>query len=230
MRFLLFFLFSATAFANPVFNLQGSWMVKEQHEKVQNRIIDFWFGENADPVKIEPHIVKRWFMKDPGFDQEIKEKFSNEVHRASSGRYDTWEETPRGRLALILLLDQFKRNIYRGSPKAWESDEKGQEIALEGIRLRDDAKLPPSHRAFFYMPLEHAESRNLQVLSVGCFSDLVQEVPPEDRGIYKQFLDYAKKHKAIIDRFGRYPHRNAVLGRMSTSQEIEFLQQPDSSF
>jgi uncharacterized protein (DUF924 family) len=133
-------------------------------------------------------------------------------------------------MALIVLLDQFSRHIHRDTPRAFAQDPVAQKIAVEGVENGADRQLIPAQRTFFYLPFEHAEDLELQRLAVRCFDGLARTVPEARRREYESFLDYARRHRDIVGRFGRLPHRNEILGRASTPEEIEFLKQPGSSF
>ncbi|MGH8283298.1 MAG: DUF924 family protein [Gammaproteobacteria bacterium] len=174
-------------------------------------ILKFWFGE-AQP---EQH-----FKKDAAFDALIRERFS-EVHRAAArGELFEWRVVPHGRLAEIIVLDQFSRNLYRDRPQAFACDAMALVLAQEAVRAGADQALEPHQRIFLYMPYMHSESRIIHAIAERLFRQ-----PGVDAN-----LNYELRHKAIIDRFGRFPHRNAVLGRVATPEEQAFLAQPDSSF
>jgi len=147
-----------------------------------------------------------------------------------AGELTSWGETPHGELARIILLDQFPRNIYREQPRAFAYDMQALSWTLEGLAKQSDQQLRPVERVFFYLPLEHAEDLGHQETSVKLFRELVEAVPQEQRNTFAGFFDFAVRHHDIIDRFGRFPHRNVILGRESTSEEEEFLTQPGSSF
>ena len=168
------------------------------------QVIQFWF-EECTP--------RQWFMKDEAFDTRLRERFLDTYWRVTKGETVYWRKEPQGRLAEIIVLDQFARNMFRGSPQAFEHDPRAQKLAEEAIRVRDDKKLPPRMRHFLYMPYMHSESREVHKKAVWLFLSLFDFWT----------LVYEFKHKRIIDRFGRYPHRNAVLGRESTEAEKEFL-------
>ena len=174
-------------------------------------VIEFWFNE------IEP---KQWWVKDIEFDGLITKRFQAIHHSARQGELHAWRETPEGRLAEIIVLDQFSRNIHRNSPLAFAYDAQALVLAQEAIRAKANQLLPPVQKSFMYMPFMHSESSVMHKVAVKLFSEPGLE----------SNLDFELKHKAIIDRFGRYPHRNEILGRSSTEQEIEFLQQPGSAF
>jgi len=174
-------------------------------------VIEFWFTE-IDPSS--------WFKKDEDFDQKLRERFSV-VHRsAAQGELYAWRENPEGRLAEIIVLDQFSRNMFRDTHQAFANDAMALVLSQVAIDAGDDQRIASSHRAFLYMPFMHSESAVIHEQAVKLFSQ-----PGLERN-----LEFELKHKAIIDRFGRYPHRNAALGRDSTSEELVFLQQPNSSF
>lgn len=194
-----------------------------------DEIINFWFGPGDDPYHVDDQISTRWFAGGKEFDEEIRRRFGNDLHRAICGEYDGWAEDPRGRLALVLLLDQFSRNLFRGSPRSWSQDLVAQHLVLEAMDDGVDEELRPVERTFFYLPLEHAEDLQLQQMSVRAFSQLADEAP-DSAGYFQVALDYAKRHLEIIERFGRFPHRNDVIGRPTTAEEAEFLTQPNSSF
>jgi uncharacterized protein (DUF924 family) len=173
-------------------------------------VLAFWFGQ--PPV--------RHFRKDPVFDQEIRDRFGALHGELVLGEHDDWLTTPRGRLAAIIVLDQFSRNMFRDTPGMFASDPQALQLALEGLARGDDRALSEAERSFFYMPLMHAEDRAVQDRCVELFRAL---------GIENN-LKFAVMHRDIVQRFGRFPHRNAVLGRTSTPEEVEFLAQPGSSF
>ena len=186
-------------------------------------ILAFWFKEKALSA---PQIDRRmdvWFGEDAAFDHEIAEEFASDVEDASEGRLDHWANQPKGRLALILLLDQFRRNIYRNSAKAFEKDPVALKLCVEGAMQKADRGLPPIQRAFFYMPLQHAESRKVQAKSVELFTKLAEAVSPTYQETFLTIAQFAELHRDIIDQFGRFPHRNKLLGRPNTPQEAEYL-------
>ncbi|WII72593.1 DUF924 family protein [Bdellovibrio sp. 22V] len=176
-----------------------------------NDILDFWFEE------IDPSF---WFMKDELFDQRLRARFHKAHEETVAGVTALWRNSPEGRLAEVIVLDQFSRNMFRNSPQAFASDPLALHLAQEAVRVGDDQKLPTVQKSFLYMPYMHSESREIHEKAVTLFSQPGLE----------DSLKYELQHKAIIDRFGRYPHRNKVLGRTSTPEEIEFLKQPGSSF
>ncbi len=186
-------------------------------------ILAFWFKEQELTA---PQIDRRmdiWFGEDPLFDLEIKKEFLNDVVAASAGRSDYWGHTPRGRLALILLLDQFRRNIYRGTPDAFAMDRAALKICVEGAMAKKDKGLTLIEKAFFFMPLQHAESPKVQAKSVEIFNKLAESASPTHHETFQTIAQFAELHRDIIDRFGRFPHRNKLLRRKNTPEEDEFL-------
>jgi uncharacterized protein (DUF924 family) len=195
------------------------------------QILDFWFGVDFDPSAPPADDRQRlWFGKDSATDQLIRTRFGDGVEAAARGALDGWASHPRGRLALIVLLDQFTRNIHRDNPEAFACDAKALTLCLEGLTRDHDRALAPLQRVFFYLPMEHAEDLALQERCVAAFETLRAEAPAASEKAFDGFLDYARRHRDIIGRFGRFPHRNAVLGRISTQAETDFLAQPGSSF
>jgi uncharacterized protein (DUF924 family) len=146
------------------------------------------------------------------------------------GERDTWLGTTRGRLALVIVLDQFSRNMFRGNQSGFAGDERALAAALEGLALGADKSLALDERIFLYMPLMHSEQLAHQQRSLELFTGLLEGQPEALRGYLSSSVDYARRHLEIVERFGRFPHRNAVLGRASTPEELEFLKQPGSSF
>lgn len=192
-------------------------------------ILEFWFGDILDGGGMTAAHRQLWFGKDAATDREISERFSALLEPARNGEL-RWEATPRGRLAQVVLFDQFPRNIYRDRPEAFSFDALALSAAEQALAAGDDQRVGPLERVFFYLPFEHAENLALQERSVGLFRALADSAPVARRQAYAGFLDYAIRHRDIIARFGRFPHRNSILGRTSTAEEIEFLQQPGSSF
>jgi len=205
-------------------------------------ILAFWFGSGkpgSDPAfhdagsrgALSPDVAEagsdpasRWFGKDPAFDAEIRARFGSAIEAALAGAGEAWSGTPRGALARILLLDQFTRNAFRDTPRAFAGDALALETAGRAVDAGFDRSLDPHERWFLYLPFEHAEDADAQVRSLALFGALARETGQREP------LEWAEKHAAIVRRFGRYPHRNAVLGRASTADEIAFLREPGSSF
>ncbi len=186
-----------------------------------NEVLDFWFGDYARA---------RWFAKDSVFDDEIRSRFGSAMTDAARGDLDTWAVDAGAALALVVVLDQFPRNAYRGKPAAFASDGKAREIAGLAIQRELDLATPLDRRGFFYLPFEHGEALADQERAVALFTRLVADSPAGDRAAADEELTYAVRHHDIIRRFGRFPHRNAVLGRVSTPEELAFLAGPGSSF
>jgi uncharacterized protein (DUF924 family) len=164
------------------------------------------------------------------FDQQIQSEFADDVEQASDGKLDHWVHSSRGRLALILLLDQFRRNIYRGTAEAYTKDKMALRLCVEGAMEKKDKGLTPIQRVFFYMPLQHAESRKVQTKSVAIFNRLADAVSPTYVETFMTIAHFAELHHDIIQQFGRFPHRNRVLGRANTPEEDEFLASDGTSF
>jgi uncharacterized protein (DUF924 family) len=190
----------------------------------------FWFGDADDDGKVIARQSALWWKKQPEVDAEIGRRFTALVGQAACGALDHWLASPRGRLALILLTDQFPRNTWRGTAAAFAFDTQARRWALEIIRSGADAAYRPVERVFLYLPLEHAEDRADQAEAVRLFTALAGNVPAALRHYFDDYLDYARRHQAIIERFGRFPHRNAALGRSTTAEEATFLTQPGSGF
>jgi len=200
-----------------------------------DEVLRFWFGDSQDEARQLAFGLPRWFNGGDSqtgneIDLTITEQFEYTVRAAHRGDLDGWAETPQGRLALIVLIDQFSRNIYRGKPGAFVADDRGQKLALDGLRLGHDRQLTRPQRVFFYLPLEHAENLSLQHMSVALFASLIDESPASLRGKYASFHDYAERHRRVIQTFGRFPHRNAALNREDTPEEIIYLAKPGSGF
>ena len=193
----------------------------------------FWFGATADEDD-EPDIVAcqsaLWWKKQPEVDAEIRLRFAPLVARAAVGELDDWLARPRGRLALILLTDQFPRNIWRGQAAAFAFDVLALRWTKEVLARGLEGELRPIERVFLYLPLEHSENLADQRESVRLFDALAAAVEPALRTAFAGYLDYARRHLEIIERFGRFPHRNAALGRETSPAEAEFLRQPGSRF
>jgi len=197
---------------------------------VVDDVLGFWFGDLDENGLARPGIEKRWWTKDPAFDAEIERRFEGTRRALLAGAAPAWLGTPRGRPAAVIVLDQFSRNVGRGTPAAFAADGVARELAEEGLRRGDDGALPPAMRAFLYMPLMHAEDPAAQARCCALFRKLQASVPAEVRDRLSGHVHAADRHREIVDRFGRFPHRNATLGRTSTPEERAFLEQPGSSF
>lgn len=185
--------------------------------------LTFWFRGQALSAPWIERRMDTWFGEDPDFDREIEREFKDDVAAASAGQCIHWANAPRGRLALILLLDQFRRNIYRGTAAAFARDRAALALCMAGILDNQDHELAPIEQVFFYMPLQHAESRQAQTKSVALYARLAGTVAPACREIFERVARFAELHARIIKTFGRFPHRNALLGRENTAEEIEYL-------
>ena len=186
-------------------------------------VLDFWFGAPTDPDY--GRVRKAWFAKDDAFDAEVRDRFGTTIEQALRGELDDWRGEAHSALAQILLLDQLTRNAFRDTPRAFAGDARALGVASRMVGARLDEALPAFMRAFVYMPFEHAEGLAMQDEAVRLFTRLVADDPGESSS-----LAYAHRHRAVIERFGRFPHRNAILGRQSTAEEIAFLQEPGSRF
>lgn len=193
-------------------------------------VLEFWFGPLVDELDFPAEKSSLWFRKSPETDALIRDRFQLIWTHAREGTYDVWAKTPHGRLALIIILDQFSRNMFRGEPASFEGDPKALQLAREGVRKKADRDLYPVQRVFMYLPFEHSENLEDQNESVRLFTRLMEDVDDQLKRPMQEFLRYAKAHHDIIKKFGRFPHRNEILGRVSTPDEIEFLKTPGSSF
>ncbi len=185
-------------------------------------VLEFWFGKPDSEDYGQPRQV--WFRKNKEFDEEVKSRFLSIYQQAVEGQLQHWEETAEGCLALIIVFDQLPRNMFRNKPEAFASDYLALKYANKAIEQNFDSSLLPIQRWFIYIPFEHSENLEDQRTCVQLFSSL--EHHPESANT----IDYARRHLEVIERFGRFPHRNIILGRESTQEELEFLQQPGSSF
>ncbi|MFQ1765928.1 DUF924 family protein [Aeromonas veronii] len=194
-------------------------------------LLDLWFGDEADDVLRATRQAPLWWGKSSETDALLASRFGELAQAAAKGSLAHWADLPSGRLALILLLDQLPRNIHRGTPAAFAQDALARDLCLKGLSIGVDKSLSPLARVFFYLPLEHAESREQQARSVALFEALAAEqANTPAQATFAGFADFARRHQVIIERFGRFPHRNDILGRTSTQEEAAFLQQPGSSF
>lgn len=199
-------------------------------QQVREELLDLWFGDNPDDSSVAAEKKDLWWGHSPETDELLREKFATASLSAGVGVLDHWTGSPQGRLALILLLDQIPRAIHRGQPEAFALDSDARKVASQGLASGADLLLRPIERVFFYMPFEHSEDLADQEQSVDLFRKLSETVPDGDRETFDYFLEYAVRHHAVVARFDRFPHRNAILGRDSTAEEIEFLKTPGSAF
>ncbi|MDY0882160.1 DUF924 family protein [Dongia soli] len=184
-------------------------------------ILDFWFSPQAQAL---------WFEKVPAFDDQIRTRFAAAIHEAQQGGFETWRQSPEGSLALLILLDQFARNIHRDSAKAFLGDSRARTVAATAIERGFDQRLPFLHRRFIYLPFEHSEAMADQDRAIALFGQWLDQALPSDRDEAAEQLHDAHLHRDVIVRFGRFPHRNDALGRDTTEAEAAFLRQPNSSF
>ena len=186
-------------------------------------VLDFWFGAPGSAVFGSAR--REWFAKDEAFDALIRERFGAAIERALRGELEAWAEAAPSALAQILLLDQLTRNAFRGTARAFAGDARALAAASRMVGSRQDESLAPFMRGFVYLPFEHAESMAMQDEAVRLFARLAAEAPEQ-----ADMLEYAHRHRSVIERFGRFPHRNDILGRRSTAEEIAFIAQPGSGF
>lgn len=185
-------------------------------------VLEFWFGAHASPEFGRPRAC--WFQKSDAFDALLRDRFLTIHEAAATGALDAWAARPLSALALAVALDQFPRNMFRGTPRAFAADARALAVAQSAVERGFDAVLLPVQRWFVYLPFEHAEDLAMQRESLRLFEQIAAETGGAGT------LTYAMRHYAVIERFGRFPHRNAVLGRESTAEEIAFLAQPGASF
>jgi uncharacterized protein (DUF924 family) len=192
-------------------------------------VLEFWFGNRPYAPDSVTRRARLWFGDAnrpelrPQIDEELRLRFRSTVTAAARGDFDVWESSPRRRLALILLLDQFPRGVFRGSMRAYSQDNRALALAVSGTQLGADAALDPVERIFFYMPIQHAESRELQEESVSAYRRLAAEGPASLAKVFAQVAQRAEQHRTTIERFGRFPQRNTALHRVSTPEEAEWL-------
>ncbi|AVX11578.1 DUF924 domain-containing protein [Stutzerimonas stutzeri] len=193
-------------------------------------LLHWWFGQGTSASEIAAEKQRLWFGYRPEQDAEARERFGALVEQALNGELEDWAELPEGWLALVLLLDQLPRMIHRDTPRAFAGDERAQQLVRDGLAHGGDMLLSPIQRVFIYLVLEHAENLAVQDLAVAHFTALRDIAAEHEQALFRDFLDYAERHREVISRFGRFPHRNAILGRDSSDAEQSFLQQPGSSF
>lgn len=187
-------------------------------------VLDFWFADGLAHHWPADAVAQRWFNGGAAFDDDIEREFGALVDAALMQELVEWEERPEGRLALVLVLDQFTRNIHRGSAQAFAGDHRALTLVMEGLARGMDLQLPPLGRAFFYMPLMHAEDADIQAISVARFAALEPEVPATVAEHYAVFSHFARDHAEVIAKFGRFPHRNEAFGRETSTAEQAYLE------
>ncbi len=193
-------------------------------------VLEFWFADTREDPALAGQRMAFWFQSSDERDAEIKDRFGALVSEARSAALPEWHKSPDAQLALIIVLDQFPRNMYRGRPEAFESDEDALAVCMQGIAVGDDRRLGPVERIFYYMPLQHAESLEAQENAVRQFDALAETVAPELRDIFARCADYARQHHDIVAEFGRFPHRNSILGRDPTPAEKAYLEGGGKTF
>jgi uncharacterized protein (DUF924 family) len=192
-------------------------------------VLLFWFGPRPYTEVSVRHHSRLWFGAQaapeliPQFDELVRDRFGETMLAAQNGELAGWESSPRRRLALIVLLDQFSRHFYRGTAQAYANDHEALSLSVSGMLYGADAALDPLERIFFYMPLQHAESLDVQDESVAAFRRLLDEAPGDLQTTFKEALSDAVEHRDVIARFGRFPHRNQTLGRDTTDEEAHWL-------
>jgi len=199
------------------------------------KVRDFWFGKTPLSPEQLPRRMDLWFGNasdevQRNVDEALRSRFGLLVERALNGELAQWADGPRRRLSLILLLDQFPRNIHRDTARAFAGDEQALGLTLTGMQSAADAALNAVERIFFYMPLQHAELLEVQDESVAAYKRLANEAPETIRDVFKGCVGFAEKHRDVIRRFGRFPHRNALLGRPSTADEQSYLREGGATF
>jgi uncharacterized protein (DUF924 family) len=193
-------------------------------------LLQWWFGSCESPDDVAADKGKLWFGKRDSQDLEAQTRFGDWVEQALAGGLTDWAQCPEGWLALVLLLDQLPRMIFRDTPKSFAGDLRAQALVAQGIAADFDRQLRPIQRVFIYLVFEHCENLAVQNEAVSRFIELVAQQPEADRTVFADNLDYAERHQKVIAQFGRFPHRNAVLGRESTAEELAFLSGPGSRF
>jgi len=202
---------------------EGATAMDDDDRGEAGAVLDFWFGASGSAEYGSAR--KAWFAKDEGFDAEIRARFGALIERALRGELEAWAGAVETALAQVLLLDQFTRNAYRSTPRSFAGDARALAAASRMVGARQDQALPAFKRCFVYLPFEHAESLAMQDEAIRLLRRLCDESPDAS-----SMLDYAHRHRAVIERFGRFPHRNDILGRRSTAEEIAYLAQPGSGF
>lgn len=193
-------------------------------------VLWFWLGDVDGDGLADKALTQRWWRKDPAFDQEIRAMFEPTWQAIMANEREAWLEEPRSRLAYVIVLDQFSRNMFRDTPEAFVADERAVKAAADGVARGHDRALHGHERVFLYMPFMHSESLAMQDRCVELFTALRDSSRGRVREAVAGNVDFAKRHRDIIARWGRFPHRNAIVGRDSTPQEVAFLEEPNSSF
>lgn len=197
-----------------------------QSEREKN-VLSYWFGRVEQTVVPSEGRARVWFAEDAGIDAEVKESFAADLDTAMLGGYRDWLKSARGQLALIIIFDQFSRHIHRGTAAAFTNDQRALDICTKGMESELDHTLSLIERVFYYFPLMHSEDMAYQEASRRAFENLVQLSLPETKVIYESFFKFANHHYNIVHRFARFPQRNAILGRESTEEELQYLKELD---
>ncbi|MDU9407171.1 DUF924 family protein [Pseudomonas sp. zfem001] len=194
-------------------------------------LLDWWFGvDHGTATEVAAARQALWFGKRDSQDREAEVRFGALVEQALAGELQGWADDPQGWLAQLILLDQLPRMIFRDTPRAFAGDQRARPLLRDGLERGWDRRLMPIQRVFAYLVFEHAEDLPLQNRAVELFADLLSEAAVNERPLFANFLDYAERHQRVIARFGRFPHRNAILGRASSDEELAFLREPGSRF
>ncbi|MGD8825141.1 MAG: DUF924 family protein [Myxococcales bacterium] len=193
-------------------------------------ILGFWFGSLDELGRASAEQRKKWWTKSSEFDDEIKARFETDYDAVTAGEREGWRRSARGALAYIIVVDQFSRNMFRGTPRMFAADGLAREACREGLERGFREALAFDERVFFYLPLEHSEDLTAQRRCAKLFEAEVEQAPDALKADAQYYLDFAERHRAIIERFGRFPHRNEILNRESTPEELAFLNEPGSSF
>jgi uncharacterized protein (DUF924 family) len=193
-------------------------------------VLGFWFGGAPDDPAEASAREPFWFGASAEADERIRARFAPAVEAAGRGQLDAWARAPRSALALVLLLDQFPRNVWRGTPQAFAHDDRALRVARASVSRGDLGRLAPLEQAFLVLPFQHSESLADQTESVRLSSAIAREAPAAWRPILERYLDFARQHRVLIERFGRFPHRNHILGRASTAEEEAYVQGGGASF
>jgi uncharacterized protein (DUF924 family) len=197
--------------------------VSEAPRPIVEDILSFWFGDTSGPTGVDPDRTRLWWKGHPDDDRAIRDRFGEWVERARAGALDEWQDDPRGALALVILLDQFTRCLGRGTAEAFAGDARALAVCRQTRERGLDRRLTPIERSFLYMPMMHAEDPAVADQSVQAFESLSREIAALGKEGHPDFRRHAAQHADIVRRFGRYPHRNELLGRPSTAEEREFL-------
>ena len=186
-------------------------------------VLETWFGDDLEDPQTVADRCLHWFAPEPSFDDLIRERFGAFPDRAQHGEFTEWTRGERSTLALVVVLDQFPRNLYRGTPRSFAYDSVALAASREALAREVDGRLHPVEAAFLYLPFEHAEDREAQAQSVASFRRLALRAPAQLGDRFEGFVEYAERHQAVIEQFGRFPHRNSILGRRSTAEELRYL-------